>query len=82
MLECRGLLVRRRNGTSATKRWQQDMPMALWQLNLVGGIYLVDRGECKAARSDDTTGNTATTLVADAHPLRGSQTTQPALMVI
>jgi transposase InsO family protein len=29
------------------KRWQRETPMALWQLDLVGGIYLADGRECK-----------------------------------
>lgn len=29
------------------KRWRRETPMALWHLDLVGGIYLVDGRECK-----------------------------------
>src|SRR3954452_914409 len=29
------------------KRWQREAPMHLWQLDLVGGIYLADGRECK-----------------------------------
>ena len=29
------------------KRWQREPPMALWQLDLVGGICLADGRECK-----------------------------------
>jgi transposase InsO family protein len=29
------------------KRWQREAPMHLWQLDLVGGIFLVDGRECK-----------------------------------
>ncbi|OIJ87145.1 integrase [Streptomyces colonosanans] len=29
------------------KRWQRETPMHLWQLDLVGGIYLADGRECK-----------------------------------
>jgi len=29
------------------RRWQRETPMALWQLDLVGGIYLADGRECK-----------------------------------
>ena len=29
------------------RRWQREAPMALWQLDLVGGIYLADGRECK-----------------------------------
>jgi len=29
------------------KRWERETPMALWQLDLVGGVYLADGRECK-----------------------------------
>jgi hypothetical protein len=29
------------------KRWQWETPMALWQVDLIGGIYLTDGRECK-----------------------------------
>ncbi len=29
------------------KRWQRETPMHLWQLDLVGGIFLADGRECK-----------------------------------
>jgi hypothetical protein len=29
------------------KRWQREAPVYLWQLDLVGGIYLADGRECK-----------------------------------
>ena len=29
------------------RRWQRETPMALWQLDLLGGIYLADGRECK-----------------------------------
>ena len=29
------------------RRWQREAPMQLWQLDLVGGIYLADGRECK-----------------------------------
>ena len=29
------------------RRWARETPMALWQLDLVGGIYLADGRECK-----------------------------------
>ncbi|MEU1276351.1 IS481 family transposase [Streptomyces sp. NPDC005799] len=33
--------------TRKYKRWQRAAPMHLWQLDLVGGIYLADGRECK-----------------------------------
>jgi Integrase core domain len=29
------------------KRWQREAPMQLWQLDLLGGVFLADRRECK-----------------------------------
>jgi hypothetical protein len=29
------------------RRWAREIPMALWQLDLVGLIYLADGRECK-----------------------------------
>jgi transposase InsO family protein len=29
------------------RRWQRETPMALWQLDLVGGVFLADGRECK-----------------------------------
>ncbi len=29
------------------KRWQREAPMALWQMDLVGGVFLADGRECK-----------------------------------
>ncbi|NBH07720.1 hypothetical protein GTY80_31365 [Amycolatopsis sp. SID8362] len=29
------------------KRWQREAPMHLWQLDLVGGVFLTDSRECK-----------------------------------
>jgi hypothetical protein len=29
------------------RRWQRETPMPLWQLDLVGGVYLADGRECK-----------------------------------
>jgi transposase InsO family protein len=29
------------------RRWQREAPMHLWQLDLVGGVYLADGRECK-----------------------------------
>jgi transposase InsO family protein len=35
------------------RRWQRETPMALWQLDLVGGIYLADGRECKVLSGID-----------------------------
>lgn len=29
------------------RRWQREAPMHLWQLDLVGGVFLADGRECK-----------------------------------
>ncbi len=35
------------------RRWQREAPMHLWQLDLVGGIYLADGRECKVLSGID-----------------------------
>ena len=35
------------------RRWPRETPMALWQLDLVGGIYLADGRECKVLSGID-----------------------------
>jgi len=35
------------------RRWARETPMALWQLDLVGGIYLADGRECKVLSGVD-----------------------------
>jgi len=35
------------------KRWQREAPMHLWQLDLVGGIFLADGRECKVLTGID-----------------------------
>lgn len=35
------------------KRWQREAPMHLWQMDLVGGIYLADGRECKMVTGID-----------------------------
>jgi len=48
VLERNGLVVpQAQRHKRKYKRWQRETPMALWQLDLVGGIYLADRRECK-----------------------------------
>jgi transposase len=37
------------------KRWQREAPMHLWQMDLVGGIYLADGRECKMVTGSTTT---------------------------
>ena len=48
VLERNGLVVpQAQRHKRKYKRWQRKTPMALWQLDLVGGIYLADGRECK-----------------------------------
>ena len=48
VLERNGLIVpQEQRHKRKYKRWQRETPMALWQLDLVGGIYLADGRECK-----------------------------------
>lgn len=35
------------------RRWQRETPMHLWQLDIVGGIYLADGRECKMVTGID-----------------------------
>ena len=35
------------------RRWQRDAPMQLWQLDIVGGLMLVDGTECKVVTGVD-----------------------------
>lgn len=34
-------------------RWEREAPMALWQLDIVGGVFLVDGTECKVVTGVD-----------------------------
>jgi transposase InsO family protein len=48
VLERNGLVVpQEQRHKRKYKRWQRETPMALWQLDLVGGVYLADGRECK-----------------------------------
>ena len=46
-----GLVDARRRGRRREdyKRWERDAPMALWQLDIVGGVFLVDGTEVKGS---------------------------------
>ena len=35
------------------KRWQRETPMHLWQMDLVGGVFLIDGRECKIVTGID-----------------------------
>ena len=50
-----GLLARggRRRRRQEYRRWERDTPMALWQLDIVGGVLLVDGGEVKVVTGVD-----------------------------
>jgi transposase InsO family protein len=48
VLERNGLVVpQAQRHKRKYKRWQREPPMAMWQLDLIGGIYLADGRECK-----------------------------------
>jgi transposase len=48
ILERNGLVVaQEQQHRRKYKRWQREAPMHLWQLDLVGAIYLADGRECK-----------------------------------
>jgi transposase InsO family protein len=38
---------------SSYRRWQRDTSMQLWQLDIVGGVFLVDGTECKVVTGVD-----------------------------
>jgi transposase InsO family protein len=35
------------------RRWQRDAPMQLWQIDIMGGVFLVDGRECKVVTGID-----------------------------
>jgi transposase InsO family protein len=43
---------RRRSGREF-RRWERDAPMALWQMDIVGGVFLVNGSECKVVTGVD-----------------------------
>ncbi|WP_300605988.1 IS481 family transposase [Trebonia sp.] len=48
VLERNGLVVpQAQRHKRKYRRWQRETPMALWQLDLVGGVYLAGGRECK-----------------------------------
>jgi transposase InsO family protein len=50
-----GLIDPRRRGRQRSdyKRWERDVPMALWQLDIVGGVFLADGTEVKVVTGVD-----------------------------
>jgi transposase InsO family protein len=44
---------KRRRKRRDYRRWQRETPMALWQLDIVGGLMLVDGTECKVVTGVD-----------------------------
>jgi len=50
-----GLVEARRRGRRREdyKRWERDAPMALWQLDIVGGLFLADGREVKVVTGVD-----------------------------
>lgn len=43
----------RRGDRRQFRRWERDEPMALWQMDIVGGLFLVDGSECKVVTGVD-----------------------------
>ena len=43
----------RRRKRSDYIRWEREAPMALWQLDIVGGVFLADGTECKVVTGVD-----------------------------
>ena len=50
-----GLVVARsrRRKRDTYRRWERDKPMALWQIDIVGGVFLTDGTECKVVTGVD-----------------------------
>jgi transposase InsO family protein len=44
---------RSRRGRDSYLRWQREAPMQLWQLDIVGGLLLIDGTECKVVTGVD-----------------------------
>jgi transposase InsO family protein len=44
---------RRRGKRRQYRRWERATPMALWQIDIVGGLYLADGSECKVVTGVD-----------------------------
>jgi transposase InsO family protein len=44
---------RRKRRREEFRRWERDEPMALWQLDIVGGVFLADGTECKVVTGVD-----------------------------
>ena len=44
---------RRRGKRREYRRWERESPMALWQIDIVGGLFLTDGTECKVVTGVD-----------------------------
>jgi transposase InsO family protein len=44
---------RRRGKRRTYRRWERETPRALWQLDIVGGLFLADGSECKVVTGVD-----------------------------
>lgn len=44
---------RRRRKRQEFRRWERDEPMALWQMDIVGGVFLAGGSECKVVTGVD-----------------------------
>src|SRR5436309_15583695 len=55
MLRRHGLIepTRRRGKRREYRRWERESPMALWQIDIVGGVFLTDGTECKVVTGVD-----------------------------
>jgi transposase InsO family protein len=43
----------RRRPRDSYTRWERDAPMRLWQMDIVGGVFLIDGTECKVVTGVD-----------------------------
>jgi len=46
-------LIERRSRRRNYQRWEREAPMALWQIDIVGGVFLVDGTQCKVVTGVD-----------------------------
>jgi transposase InsO family protein len=47
------LAAQQQNRKRKYRRWQRDAPMQLWQLDIMGGVFLADGRECKLVTGID-----------------------------
>jgi hypothetical protein len=61
------IAAQQQNHKRKYRRWQRDAPMQLWQIDIMGGVFLADGRECKLVTGIDDHARFAvmTTVVAE-----------------